>query len=470
MLRPPEEDALAHKRRQKRPLAGPRRDEGWPLATIKEEGAKPPPLAVVEGTIERMVPGGFGLLRDDEGVVLSRGGVVGERVRVEVESRKGGVRQGQVVHVSLRSTERVTPDCDAHPRCGGCDLLDLSERAQGDAKEQIVRDALQRIGRVGDEPLSRVRPIERAPRFAGARRRARLHVNEAGEIGFHARGSHELVPLDACPALAPALEHALEDLADVEFLVPDTALQLACDDDGRVSLAVTSFPSRREAERFAGRVVESGIATGSLVLSRSGTPTARYGDPTLHGEVAPGCEGGPYLSDASTFTQATRFGGATISRLVLEGSAGGERVLELFAGAGHLTLPLAARGARVVAVEGDARAYDWLARNVDLAPFGARIEAHRARVGEHTLDALLAGSGPFDTLVADPPRTGIDGFSSLLEVMRPPRVVLVSCDPATGARDLRAAFVHGYTLRWLAPIDAFPRTSHVEWVARLELE
>src|SRR5690606_18328701 len=119
----------------------------------------------------------------------------------------------------------------------------------------------------------------------------------------------------------------------------------------------------------------------------------------------------------------------------------------------------AARGARVTAVEGDARAYEWLARNVDIAPFGSRIEARHERVGEHTLDELLAGSGPFDTLVADPPRTGIDGLASLLEIMRPLRLVLVSCDPATGARDLKAALAHDYALRWLTPIDAFPRTS-----------
>lgn len=440
---------------------------------MKDEGAAPAPLAVVEGTVERMVPGGLGLLRDNEGVVLSRGGLVGERVRVEVESRRGGVRQGSVVHISARSPERVSPDCAAHPRCGGCDLLFASEQAQGDVKQQIVEDALRRIARLDEEQLSRVRPLERAPLFAGARRRVRLHIDDAGAIGFFARGSHDLVPLEQCPALAAPLDHALSDLAESDFLVPRTTLQLACDDDGRVSLAVTSFSSRRDAERLAARAVDAGIATGALVLSGRGHPSARFGDPTLHGEVAPGCEGGPYRSDASTFTQATRFGGAVIARRVLEGAAveGSERdqrVLELFAGAGHLTLPLAASGAHVTAVEGDARAAAWLARNVDAALFSSRIEAQRARVGEHTLDALLTESGPFDVLVADPPRTGIDGFASLLEVMRPARVVLVSCDPATGARDLRVALDKGYALQWLAPIDAFPRTSHVEWVTALE--
>lgn len=435
---------------------------------MKEEGAKPPPLAVVDGVVEKIVPGGLGLLRDEDGVVLARGGLVGERVRVEVETRRGGVRQGQVVHILKRSSERVEPDCGAHPRCGGCDLLDLSHSAQADAKQLMVEDSLRRIGRLPDEQLAKVRPLERAPLFARARRRARLQIDDDGAVGFFARGTHDVVPLERCPALAPALEHALHDLAEADFLVPGTSLQLACDDEERVSLAILSCPSRRDAERLASRAVEAGVATGSLVLSERGRPSRRFGDPTLHGEVAPGCEGGPYRSDAATFTQATRFGGSTIARCVLEGAAGQERVLELFAGAGHLTLPLAARGAHVVAVEGDAQASDWLLRNVDLAPFSSRIEAHRARVGEHTLDALLAESGPFDCLVADPPRTGIDGFSSILEVMSVRRLVLVSCDPATGARDLKVALAHGYELLSLVPIDAFPRTSHVEWVATLE--
>src|SRR5690606_36716588 len=139
-----------------------RPDAGWQLASVKEEGAAPPPL-VVEGTVERMVPGGLGLLRDEEGIVLARGGLVGERGRVEVASRRGGVRQGEVVHVFLRSPERVAPDCGVHPRCGGCDLLDLSVQAQSDAKQQMVEDALRRIARLDDEQLRSVRALERAP-------------------------------------------------------------------------------------------------------------------------------------------------------------------------------------------------------------------------------------------------------------------------------------------------------------------
>jgi 23S rRNA (uracil1939-C5)-methyltransferase len=452
---------------RRQPQKAPRRDAAWPAATVKEEGAKLPPLSVVEGTVERIVPGGLGLLRDDEGVILARGGLVGERVRVEVTARRGGVRQGSVVFVASPSPERVTPDCGLHPRCGGCDLLDLSEDAQSDAKQSIVLDALKRTGHLDDAALARVEPLRRAPLFAGARRRARLSVDDAGRPAFFARQSHELVALERCPALSPALDAALADLAEADFLVPGAQLSLACDDDERVSLAVSGAVSRRDAERVAGRAVEAGIATGAVVLTGRGSAWARFSAPVLEGEVAPGCEGGPYRSDAATFTQATRFGAEAITAEVLAGARGAARVLELFAGAGHLSLPLAASGARVVAVEGDPQAFHWLVTNLEGSGLQARLEAHQARVGEHTLDALTLEAGPFDVLVADPPRTGVPGLPSLLELVSAERVVLVSCDVATGARDLRLALAAGYALERLVPIDAFPRTSHVEWVATL---
>ncbi|MFZ9887348.1 MAG: class I SAM-dependent RNA methyltransferase [Myxococcota bacterium] len=443
-------------------------DRGWPSSDIKDEGTSPAPISVVEGVVERMVPGGLSLLRDEEGIVFARGGLAGERVVVEVRQRRGGVRHGVVTEVLRRSPERTVPDCAAHPQCGGCDFLHLSEATQAEAKHQMVVDALRRLGKLTEAQLSRVRPTEAATHFAGARRRARLSVSQDGDIGFHVRGGTEVIPITDCPALTGSLRSVVEDLAETEFLLPGASLQLACDDDGRVSIAVASSSPRRETEAFARRLVDTGIATGSLVLSNRGHVTERFGHPTLHGEVAAGCIGGPYQSDAATFTQATRHGGLAITRLVVEAALGSRHILELFAGAGHLTLPLAALGAQVVAIEGDAEASRWLLRNAEHAPFRERIEAMCHRVGEHTLDALAVEGRHFDVLVADPPRTGIEGLGSILSVFAVPTLVLVSCDLATGSRDLRIALDHGYELSWLAPIDAFPRTSHVEWVARLE--
>ena len=139
-------------------------------------------------------------------------------------------------------------------------------------------------------------------------------------------------------------------------------------------------------------------------------------------------------------------------------------MLELFCGAGHLTLPLASRASSVLAVEGDGRALRHLEVNRSLVP--GRITPHRSYI-----DADVGIPGDVTVVVVDPPRTGlVDGPSLLGRLAAVPtmkRLVMVSCDPATGARDLRAAVDAGFTLVSVTPIDAFPRTHHLEWVAHL---
>lgn len=419
--------------------------------------------------MERLVPGGLGLLRDDSGVVLLRGGLPGERVRARITRLRGGVRHGVVVDVFERSPARISPDCGLHPRCGGCDLLDLSAEGQAAAKREMVLDALRRIARLEGDDLERVAPLVRAPLAARARRRARLTVDDEGAPGFFAPGSHEVVALeDGCPALTAPLEEAARELADELELPPRVTLQLACDDDGRVSLAVGNA-SKPELRALAREAEGRGIVTGALVLGRRGQVVEGFGDPVLLGEVAPGAPGGPYRSDAATFTQATRFGGHAILDEVLSalGPLEGRRVLELFAGAGHLTLPMAAAGASVLAVEGDARAFHWLERNAVTGGLDDRVHRRRGFIEGGSVHALLEGEARFDALVLDPPRTGVPGFAAVLDGLEVDRLVMVSCDPATGARDLGIARSRGFVLERLVPIDAFPRTSHVEWVASL---
>ena len=400
--------------------------------------ARPIARSLVKGNVTSIVAGGKALLRDDEGVLFARGGLVGEQVEVEIERRSGGTRHGVVVRVIDPSPERVAPDCRLHPRCGGCDLLDLSARAQHTAKFNIVRDALARIARLPEEQLRRLGPLLAPDDGRGLRRRARLVIDQGSRPAFYARESHARLPIERCPALSKRLEEALRALAMHKLLEPGVPMQIACD--------------------------ERDIATGVLVVDDDDRVLVTAGDPTLQGEVAPGVAGGPYLSDAATFTQATRFGGRAILDEVLRAvqPTAGMRVLELFAGSGHLTLPLAHGGADVVAVEGAPHGVRWLEANRAASGFGDRIQVRRAFI-----DGALPLEGQFDVVVADPPRTGIVGFEALLPRTRASRVVLVSCDPATGARDLAKAAAGGYELQWLTPIDAFPRTSHVEWVALL---
>jgi 23S rRNA (uracil1939-C5)-methyltransferase len=429
--------------------------------------------------IDAIVPGGRGLARDDAGVILVEGALPGDLVRLSTLTKRGGARFASVESLVEPSPHRVVPDCDAHAVCGGCDLLALAPSEQVRVREGIVRDALRRIARLDDDTLTRVQPMVPAPLAARARRRVSLRVDARGRAGFSPRGSNTIVPRASCAALSPALEAALARLAAVgeRALPPDARVRLATDDRGHVSLAVEDVAFDLRA-RAAALLFDAGVAHGTLALDEHGEPIAWHGDPVLIGEVAPAHSAGPFASDAATFTQATRHGAVTIldevvraARDLVEDAPVGEdvHILELFAGAGHLTLPLAGLGAHVVAVEGAARSVHWLVQNVE------RAHADRVRCIEGFIDGATFIDDYFEQLneppailVVDPPRTGVPNFDGILKHLSPERIVMVSCDVATGARDLAIAVKHGYRLHSLVPIDAFPRTSHVEWVARLD--
>lgn len=420
-------------------------------------------------TIEKLVPGGHGLARDDDGVFFVDGVAAGEVVEVAIAGKKGGARRARLLRVIEPSVERVTPDCPLFGfgpgRCGGCDWLHLSRAAQTAGKEQIVDDALVRVGRFAAADVARFRRPLLVPPPGEKRRRARFVVDGAGRLTLSRRDSNERVVIPACPAVDPRISALLTTLAAGSALPPGSEVRLAVDDAGvhagvdrRGSSALAALPG------VLGVVVDGAVDAGAVDGGADG------GADVVIGEVTAGAFAA--RSDALTFTQATRFGGAAIRDTVLRGAGDvpggphgglrGQRVLELFAGSGHLTLPLAQAGADVDAVEGDPRALRWLQRNVDDA--GLRVRVRRAYIDD-ALDFSVV-----DVVVADPPRTGIPGAAGLFARfarMGVTRLILVSCDPATGARDLRAAVDAGFVIDDVTPIDAFPRTHHTELVAVL---
>lgn len=422
----------------------------------------------ISGVIERFVPGGLGLIRTEAGVVLVRGGLVGERVEAEVSRARRGMREATVTRVVEAAPERVAPDCALHPRCGGCDFLDLSTHAQGKAKREMAMDALRRIARVDTQGIEVA--IREAPLLARARRRARFATDAHGQLGYFERASHQVIALKTCPALFAPLDAAVGALSEMA-LAPRLTLRVVVGEGDGISMAVSGSTSMNRLTAIAEATVEAGIAAGVLVLDDRGRVAREIGDATIVGEIAHGVAGGPYASDAATFSQATQFGGRAIIDEVVKaaGDLEGRRVLELFAGAGHLTLPLAVAGAEILAIEGDERAVMWLERNVHTAGVQGRTRFRRAAIGRAPTRVITGARPRFDLVVADPPRSGAAGLADILRKTRPRDVILVSCDLATGARDLRIAIDAGFALASCTLIDAFPRTSHTEWVAHLRL-
>ncbi len=408
-------------------------------------------------TLVRMVPGGVALASDDDGITFVRGALPGERARVRIDRVHKQVRHATVIEVIEPSADRAKPDCALHPRCGGCDFLDATAAAQARYKHTMVVDALVRIARIDATTVARVvRPIaapQRIDRTDTGRRRARFISDARGTLTFSLRGAHQRVAVSACVALHPALDAAV---ARVNACGVDAGVQLrlATDDRGHVSAATASTTA-------AERLMNAGAVSGVCVLQGDDV-VSTLGDVVLRGEVA--CETPHYSfeSDAAVFTQACRFGGREILRHVVDAVAPspGRSVLELFAGSGHLTLPLALAGCLVHAVEGSARASMYLDKNL------ARTQ-HQVSTERAFIDGALV-LPPHDVMVVDPPRVGVPDFARILHNSSARKLVMVSCDLATGARDIALAVRAGFTLSRVQPIDAFARTSHVETVALLQ--
>jgi 23S rRNA (uracil1939-C5)-methyltransferase len=314
-------------------------------------------------------------------------GAPGDLVEVDVQERHRTWDRARLVRVLEPGPDRVDPPCAHFGDCGGCQWQHVSYEAQRIAKQRILRSALRRLAPDVE--------VEAAESPYGYRRRVRVH-HRGGEVGFLARRSHRLVPVDRCLLLEPALQDAL-DRARPE-LRGDGETALCAKDD----LADAGEPAFR---------IEAGVF-------------AQVGD-----------------------AADRRLRAAVIAEVR------GPRVLELYAGAGNFTRLLAAHD--VTAVESDARAADLLRLN---AP-AARVIA--ARCGPVVAD-LAAGGARFDTVLLDPPRQGAADVVAGLASLAPARILYVSCDPMTLARDAERLAALGWAVVRARGFDTTPQTTHLE--------
>jgi len=401
------------------------------------------PAAGAELQIEKWVYGGAGLGRLEGRVVLTPFVLPGERVRIEVEREKASMVEARAVEWVERSPERVEPPCGYFERCGGCHYQHAPYEYQAAQKVEIVREVLRRVGKVEAPEEIGLRTGEPL----GYRNRSQFHLRGA-RIGYLAAGSHDLVPVDECPISAPAINEALGVL--------------------KKSIKDRRWP--RFVEQI--ELFTNGEETMVNVLETEGGRRAARGFFDWLGERIPGAElgelnyrvgEGKFRVSHGSFFQVNRF---LVEGLVEEvvGAMAGETALDLYAGVGLFSLPLAKGFGKVTAVESSPSAVHDLQYNA--AEHGVEVEAQRMQA-EQYLAGLTATP---EVIVADPPRSGLGkNVTKHLARLKAPRLVLVSCDPATLARDLGALTVAGYGLKRMTVVDLFPQTFHVEVVAELGL-
>ena len=415
-------------------------------------------MTEVELTIESVGVRGDGVAHHDGKLVYVPFAAPGDRVRVRLSSDKGE-RRGDIVEV-LAAGERAKPVCAHFGACGGCALQHLSDEAYAATKLGWLRGALAQHGFADIEiaPLRRLTP--------GTRRRARLALARNGETvaGFHGRMSHAIVDMRECHVLHPALFSLVAPLrrltAEILPRRGTASAALTLGDAGvDVLLELPKAPDLQGLEALARFAAEHDLARLSWQAGKVSAPVAQR-RPVRAVFVGVAVDLPP-----DAFLQASAEADAVLGALVLDAVGTPHRIADLYAGVGTFSFQLAAR-APVHAVEGDAEAAKACGQAAARAGLAGRVTVERRDLTQRPLsgEELVR----FDAVVFDPPRIGAMVQSRALADSSVPRVVAVSCNPATFARDARILVDGGYTLAHVAPVDSFVWSPHLELVARFE--
>ncbi len=416
-----------------------------------------------ELTPHKLVYGGDALGHHQGRTVLVPRVLPGERVEVEEHRTAKGVVHARPIRILSTSPGRVEPPCPLFGRCGGCQYQHMATDFQVTSKREILRETLRRIGKIdwrSDISLHAASPWN-------YRNQAEFKVRRLPDgsvaLGFFEAESHRLVSVDACPILSPRLNFLLAKLRGQEWLTRLAICQqiemLADDRDEHVAITLRGVTSSAEGESLA-RDMLAHLPGVNGVPVECNAKFRTFGSPQLEyriGEFR-------YGISAGSFFQASRFLIPNLVNTVVAEQRGG-LALDLFAGVGLFTLPLARRFSSVIAVEADARAANDLATNAQ-----AHSCDHVRMVAQTTYDFLrrCAQREP-ELVVLDPPRGGVGTQPlKLLVALHPKRIHYVSCSPPTLARDLAYLAGHGYELRGLDLFDFFPQTFHIEALARLD--
>ena len=414
-----------------------------------------------EITPQKLIYGGDALGHYQGRTILVPRALPGEILEVEEVRTAKGVTHAKPLRVLNAAPERVVPPCPYFGRCGGCHYQHLNYEHQTVWKREILRETLRRIGKIAWEQEI---PIHASESW-NYRNQAQFKVSRSGgrvEFGFYEAESHRLVDVDECKIMSPRLNAALAELRAEgwpEALSDCNEIEVMADDrDEELMVTFAGELNTQKGEALA-HEAPARIPTVSTVALKRRSGFSVYGAPTLNYRVGKF----QYQISPGSFFQASRHLLLEMVAAVTSGQSG-PLALDLYAGVGLFTLPLAESFAQVVGVEGNERAARDNRDNTRRNLLG-NIRA----VGESAYDFLrrFAQVGP-DLVVLDPPRAGVGTPTlELLAKLRPARVHYVSCHPPTLARDLAFLSANRYTLNMIEMFDFFPHTSHIECLAKL---
>lgn len=423
------------------------------------------PAALQQHRVQGFDHQGRGVVRGDQGVCFVAGALPGELIQF----RPHGHYQAELIAIREAAPQRVSPPCRYYQHCGGCDLQHLGYAEQVQHKQQVVIELLQKFAQL--EANCWLPPLTAEPWHY--RRRTRLAVHWDGKqrrllLGYRSRSSKTIVAVEQCLTLQPELNQllqplqqflpglsAIRGLGHIELIAAEQTVLLA-----RFTCAIGAS-DRQALQQFAqhhGLQVWLQCADQPVqaLVPDQPLPSYRSGDTPLNFMPGDFLQVNPTLSDAMV-SQALAW---------LQPQAG-EPILDLYAGSGHFSIPIAQAGAAVTAVEGVPSMVQMLQHNARRA--GVVINAECANL-EQPWQQFRWHQQALNKVLLDPARAGAAQAMHEVVQRRPQRVVYVSCAPDTFARDAAVLKAGGYQLREIAVVDMFPQTHHIETMAWFERE
>jgi 23S rRNA (uracil1939-C5)-methyltransferase len=403
-----------------------------------------------EMSLFAMAHGGDAIGRHEGRVVFVPYTMPGERVQVEIIEDHKRYARGRLLEVLEPAPARVEPPCPyfGEGKCGGCQFQHIAYPTQVQIKGRIVADQLQRIGKFDEPPVLEPIPDETGWEY---RNRALFRTTELGYPGFLSAGSDDVYPVDDCLIVHPLLSQLYRSLhmkhPDVEKM--ELRVGTATGDLMVVLQTYDEEPPSLEVD-FPLSIVQ---------VRHDTTPTPLVGLDYIT-EVVHGRE---FRISATSFFQINSEQAGRLVDLILDALAleGAEIVLDAYCGVGLFTSFIAERASLVIGIEINPDAVDDAVHNLADAENVTLLEGQV----EHALSEI---EEKIDAVVLDPPRGGVEKEAlDAVAVHSPERIVYVSCDPATFARDARRLVRKGYTMEWVQPVDLFPQTYHVETVSLL---
>jgi 23S rRNA (uracil1939-C5)-methyltransferase len=435
----------------------------------------------IEVKIEKVAFGGAGFGHVDGKACFVPFTMPGDLVRARVKKEKKSYIEAELLELLTPSIERIDPPCPVFGDCGGCSMQQMPYLKQLAVKDELFSEQLWRFAKVDSSKVLSIQPAEEPWNY---RTRVQIKISWVSNrltMGFYRPGTHIVVPFPMCCAIASPVINTI--ISELQRCLPESPepdkipqIDISTGDDGQTIVIIHYIGDHPdEVSDFFSKCHECSIpaATGlwlrygrknSLQLI-SGIGRLSYG---LSANNLTGISNLRLSFSRGGFSQVNYLQNQHLVRLASEMSNlnGHERVLDLYCGNGNFSIPLALRSREVIGIEESETSIDAARENASSNNIGnASFYCADAEAG---VSRLIEEGQQFDVVLLDPPRSGAARIMELIPAMKPAKIVYISCDPVTLARDIAILKKLDYSVVRSAPVDMFPQTSHIESVTLLE--